>query len=493
MIDIQTKLSNEALGISKAFFETSKKRGIALCHWKSNLHLNDALAGKTDLDLMVHVDDCSKFKRVIADLDFKEMISPPEKRYPGIEDYLGFDYETGNLIHLHVHFKLIMGQKKVKNHHLPLEQYVLNNLHEINGVPVPRAEIELLFLCLRANLKTSVKDVWRVRLRKRSMIYPSAIIEEFNFLLVNANSNKFRRAIQKSGLLLDEALFVEFSDALRNDCLTFKLSLKMRTHVFKSLKKYRRYSAPVCFLRVALTMFKALRVVQCFFKQKRKKLSKKGKVFAFIGADGSGKSTLTAEIAFWLSWKLSVRLRYLGKQRTSSIMLMMHLSTFINKFKRTSFGKVINKSVKNIYNLATAIMWLLVAKKRLRIHRKVCKLAERSYTVIVDRYPLIQLHNMDYPMDGPRIRAECGLKWMSLLVKEESTYSLIELPNKIFVLRTPVEVLLERKGSPRPDLISQKAEAINAIKESEVFSVIDGNRKYSDVLIDIKRKIWKRL
>ena len=143
----------EGLGISRRLFLEVRNEGISLCHWKSNSHLAEAVAGKTDLDILVGKGDREKFERVLSKLDFKKMIPPSDQRYPGMEDYLGFDAETGGLIHLHVHYELIMGRQKVKNHHLPLESFVLDHVRDIEGIPVPQAEVELLLLIIRAHMK----------------------------------------------------------------------------------------------------------------------------------------------------------------------------------------------------------------------------------------------------------------------------------------------------------------------------------------------------
>ena len=41
-----------------------------------------------------------------------------------------------------------------------------------------------------------------------------------------------------------------------------------------------------------------------------------GKTFSFVGADGSGKSTLVGDIERWLSWRLSIVTYYHGIPKT---------------------------------------------------------------------------------------------------------------------------------------------------------------------------------
>jgi hypothetical protein len=43
-----------------------------------------------------------------------------------------------------------------------------------------------------------------------------------------------------------------------------------------------------------------------------------GLSIAFIGSDGSGKSTVVREVAAWLSWRLDVRTAYMGTSQPST-------------------------------------------------------------------------------------------------------------------------------------------------------------------------------
>ena len=129
---------------------------IQYVHWKSNSHLDAALNGETDLDLLVSQKDAQQFRKITFEHGFKQMISSPEKQFPGLEDYLGFDPESGRLIHLHIHYRLIIGKQYAKNYHLPLEECLLASHQVVGGVKTSSVEWELAFLIVRALLK--IKD-----------------------------------------------------------------------------------------------------------------------------------------------------------------------------------------------------------------------------------------------------------------------------------------------------------------------------------------------
>ncbi|MGH8916555.1 MAG: hypothetical protein ACRDZM_18820, partial [Acidimicrobiia bacterium] len=106
------------LELAKSLFTTLDAEGVDYVHWKSNEHLPAALEGDTDLDLLVDPDDRTDFLTVIEGLGFVAMLPPPARAVPGIDSYLGFDPATGALLHLDVHYRLVLGEQLIKNHHL---------------------------------------------------------------------------------------------------------------------------------------------------------------------------------------------------------------------------------------------------------------------------------------------------------------------------------------------------------------------------------------
>ena len=110
------------LALVGRLFQALDQQGIGYCHWKSNANLERSLRGLTDLDLLVARTDSSRFRKVLCQHDFKPALSPPLNIYPAMEDYIGYDRETGLLVHLHIHYQLILGEMGVKNYRLPLEE-----------------------------------------------------------------------------------------------------------------------------------------------------------------------------------------------------------------------------------------------------------------------------------------------------------------------------------------------------------------------------------
>jgi hypothetical protein len=164
------------LALVRSLFEALNAAEVRYCHWKSTTTLGRALAGRTDLDLLVDGAHVAKFREVVSGIGFKPFVSHSSRRYPGVEDHLGCDPGSGRLVHLHVYQQLILGEHYVKNHVLPLENALLDDTVIRDGVRIPPPHVELMILILRPRCAIS-PDGRRSRRSSRSRIgsYPPSL------------------------------------------------------------------------------------------------------------------------------------------------------------------------------------------------------------------------------------------------------------------------------------------------------------------------------
>jgi hypothetical protein len=137
-----------------------RRTGIVYCHWKSNSHLDAALAGLTDLDLLFDRRQIEDIHAVLADGGFKRFVTDPSRAYAGTEDFLGVHPESGNLVHLHVHYELQTGPRHLKNYRLPWTAPVLATrvVDPETGVFIADPTHELFLLVVRAAMKIRGRD-----------------------------------------------------------------------------------------------------------------------------------------------------------------------------------------------------------------------------------------------------------------------------------------------------------------------------------------------
>jgi thymidylate kinase len=387
-----------------------------------------------------------------------------------MRDRLGFDPESGGLLHLHVHEQLVLGAAGVKNHRIPIEALLLDDGRRVSGVRAPAPELELLLLAIRAPLKVSQMRILRRWRRDGTKTLQSALVREMAFLLPDVDEARFREALAKAGLGLDGDEVLGFVRRACDSALTTPELQRFRRSVLRALRPHRRDPAAIAAARAVRARMLDSRAGRALVGPRGRRLPGPGHLFALVGADGSGKSTLAAELRAWLGWKLDVRDAYFGIPKGS------RRYRLLQRLRRGRRGGWLD-----------AERWLFVARQRLIQHRRARRHTRRGGVVIADRYPLPELWAPPEPMDGPRLASQ------GLAGRERALYARIGPPDRTFVLRADLEVLRRREPRVEPGIHARKALAVNALEDSEVRSVVDANRPYEDVLLDLKRRIWALL
>lgn len=476
-----------ALKLSKDFFESLNHDCIRYCHWKSNIRLQKALSGRTDLDILIHRDDKERFEESLKKFGFKQILSPSEKQYPGLEDYLGFDYDTGSLIHLHVHYNLILGQRYIKNHHLPIEEMVLRNLTTRNNVFIPIPELELLILIIRAHMKIDIISLLKQAVKDLSRSpytpFPEHIEKELDELISKSDAKRLIDLLRQTGLPIPEDLFKGFISRFASRELNCIGVLRDCFRIFSALKMFRRRTSLSMYLGYAYRAIWDLPVISRFRPSRKKTLPGWGRIYAFVGADGSGKSTLVNDLDQWLSWKLSVRRYYFGIPKNKMIQIV---SEVIYVFKKLR--------LERISSMMESWLWIAIARHRQALSMHTHEAAAQGDIVISDRYPLKEFHHMDEPMDGPRLMNRSTWLDSLLAALEISYYNRILPPDRIFILKVDLDEVRLRKNDLDLDTHRAKVEAVNSLdKGNSVFAIIDANQPYQAVQMQVKRMIWEDL
>src|SRR5213083_246815 len=150
---IASSMEVQVLPVLRALFESLGRAGVRYCHWKSNWRLPEALRGETDLDLLVHRADTSRFLAVVGALGLKP---GGGEDHPSVCHCYGCDDESGRLFDLHVYYRVVTGGT-IKGYHLPVEDMLLGGARPTeDGVYVPMRAAELVLFVIRKSLDYAV-------------------------------------------------------------------------------------------------------------------------------------------------------------------------------------------------------------------------------------------------------------------------------------------------------------------------------------------------
>ena len=508
----------EPLLICQHLFREFAEAGVRYCHWKSNEHLLPGLTGDTDLDVLV--DRCSSHhvQRVLADLDFKSFQATPFTRYPGIEDYLGFDADTGKLVHLHLHHQLVLGQQSLKGYRLPLEQELLDQSTKDpqTDVSICEPHWELLLLLLRLAFKLRARDRLRKLIGRPCADRGSH--REFQWLQARTTPGAtIALAVKYFG---DQT-----ADPIREllgDGISFRGLYRLRSAtrpLFARCATYHPIAASIRILVRRLTR-------RCYVwnnrwqstpQPLRRTSPRGGTLIAIVGADGAGKSTIVSELQRWASWKLDATRVYFGSGDGPISLPRKWLSRFV---KAVSMARQLatrshtRKTQKTVAAPAhpelpesadrrwirlwlTTLRVLLIARERRRNLVVARQARNRGIVVIADRYPQTQFLDM---MDSPHLSQwqyhsnEC---LRAIAAWETKVYESAATPAPDLVIKLCVDpqVAHQRKGDQTIPSLTRRCQIVRDLTypSATTSGAIDANLPLDHVLVEAKRAIWNLL
>ena len=358
---------------------SSWNANVNYCHWKSNEHLEEGLNGITDLDILVSINDKSKAELVLLSHDFLFCKSQFGSRYPNVDDWIGFDSDTGTLVHLHLHFNIVTGHRGLKEYNLPWTEDTLKDrvIDRATGVFIMDPSLELMTLYTRIGLKASPRKVFFARLNK--YILDKDYHVEILYLKKMYNPDSLRSYLDRYYKQYANQMF----SLIEKDSIDSKSFLQIKKLSEKAMKPYRRYC--YLFLSVLKPYYLLSLLIRNFLKTRGKCIvtrkvpfHERGLSIVFIGQDGSGKSTITKDVQKWLSWKLDVVKYYMGsgdgfKSWEQSLLLSIPHNKLLSP-------------IRAYLNLSKT---LSIASKRLKNIKKAKKYIRKGVFIIYDRFPQI--------------------------------------------------------------------------------------------------------
>jgi thymidylate kinase len=473
---------------------------VRYCYWRSSRRVLAALTGESDLDLLVGKQSFHKAQRALIECGFKLFPSVASRDQPSVVSYLGHDEDSGAIVHVHLHARLVVGGALLKTHRLPWEDGLLDRAVTARGIPLRLLDpsTEAVLLVVRSCLELRRTDP--VVLRRWS-----------------GATSKFER--DRAALLGDldrdavcerarELLGAELGSAVCSglyDPHPLGEQHALRRALRRELAKFRSYNA---WEGQARTTWRALHLV--FGTLNRKFLwwprpwarlaPGGGVVVALLGVDGSGKSTLVRGLRAWLGSEVDVLPLYLGTGdgRPSLLLLPFKLLMPVasklvrSKPRGSSHGDVSSAAPGVAYSMLLAA-WAIVlaAEKRMKL-TAANRAASRGMVVITDRFPQDQIAGFN---DGPLLtRLERVPRWLRRF--EASAYALARdlSPDLVIRLVASPELIASREPTMDATVIRRRVAELQLLgfPNSQVLD-IDASQPVEQVLRLARRQVWSLL
>ncbi len=457
---------------------------IAYCHWKSNWRLDEWLTGKGDLDLLVAREDAPRFESLIYGLGFKRTTVSGGKELPGVVNYYGYRRGCDRLVHIHAHYSLVAGHDASKNYRFPIESKILARVeYDERGIYRISREEELLLFVIRMVLKLSFADGIKRLIKRTSKQHHEAIRKEIEVLQSGIDTDRFDAVLDDLFPGMGQTLFKECLDVLMNKRSAVQcFAAKQRLESY--LKPMARHSRLYDHWRRITVISEAAMQAAGLKARTRKRFSNGGAFVAFVGGDGSGKSSCVDAVSSWLGAKFDVRQIHMGRPPRSPL---TYAAAGAAKGWRTLFRG------DGAGNILEQFRSLCIARDRYRLYRRMRKFASNGGLVISDRFPLpvIKL------MDAPRIKAQPEGAFSTIAARmarrEAEYYRAMLPPDLLIVLRiSPVLAVRRKPTEPASHVHSRSSELWNIAWGDDV-TVVDANRKFASVLETTRSLIWNRL
>ena len=489
------------LVVVQRLLERLHAAGIVYCHWKGNEHLGPAVEGLTDLDVLVERRQYLDLQRVLAETGFKRFAAAPFRGYPAVEDYLGFDRATGALSHLHLHYELTLGQPYLQGYHLPWEERLLATrvFEAQHGIYIADPTMELLLLLVRDALRSRLRDVLR---RRPSEKYR----RELAWLLQRVDSTE---ACETARELLGAEVETPLRRLLADPYAPEHLRRFARA-ALPTLRRYRTYgpvSATVRGLsrelqRVPGAMNRRALHRPVLFKRVS---PRGGTAVAFVGSDGSGKSSLVKETVDWLQVKLDVVSIYFGSgngpgslHRWPLQLTRRATDAMLGNAARAAGGTEPRSRARSALRAVALIPWALSLslEKRSKLRRMV-EARNRGMIVICDRYAQAEFPGFN---DGPLLHDLGSSRWRlcrAMAAWEARPYAEARLspPDLVIKLVVSPDVALSRRPEMSIVEVRRRIDAINSLTFPNGVRVVEikSDTALDHVVLTAKRLVWEEL
>ena len=476
-----------------------EKSGVRYCHWKSNIRLEETLAGTRDIDLLVDRRQFELFHTILLENGFKLAESRTGVGHTGLFHALALDESTAELVDLHAHWQIVSGDSLVKNYRLPVEELLLARTTYRYGVKVPSAEAELLLFVLRVALKhVSLVEIVKVNLDYRK------VSSEFSWLRVTADVTEVEALLELYFPSIEPLLFHKLSHAIAEDgALLRRIVLGWR--VAWRLRHLRRLGP------LHAVASRSWRVFSFAIGRLQRRsdlvLLSGGAIIALVGPKATGKSTVSRELADRLGRHLFVSSIHAGKPPATVLSFLPRL--FVPLARRLLPHERLGEYEKperrhgKTYSLLYVMRMTMLAYERRKLLFRALRAATSGAIVVSDRYPSQTCGAIDSScFDEEALKKSRSRLKRWLMAKENTLYHALPKPSLVLRLVAPIATAIERDAQrmkpegPNPQAVRRRWD-LEGRAEFEFAAirsvVIDANKPLDETIRAAVRVAWDSL
>ena len=423
--------------------------GFLYCLWKSIDRFNDSCGGDTDFDILVDPSDKKELLKYLDNNGWVQLNAESWRSFPEVFDFVKYDSGFKSLIHFHIHFQIIAGDKLLKSLQLPFEKLYLDTRISESGIFYSKPELEFIVFILRVAKKfTDLHYLSVVKRREWKALFRN-YRSEWEFIKERCNIDELRNTLAR-----DEFKFLskEIVEIVFNDLEHF--TRKRRSVIRDNIKKFDRFD----FITGCIEKIRRMHAFKV--EGSGKLMTSGGKAIAVCGPDGSGKTTLCNLLQSRLTKHIKVSRQYLGGSPTSKgtprtlsrIFILPFVSVFKHLIRLFDADKA-ERLKQYYYDFEES----LIIDEKLKRYKKGLKAKSEGQLVLFERFPIFPGFG-----DGPPPSADQKLI---------SKYQPFELPDMLFVLNLNPQVAIERKPDHSAEIIRSKVSAFNSYIDQNVDNI----------------------
>jgi hypothetical protein len=459
---------------------------VAYCQWKGHWSAHRWASGHGDVDLLVDHDSMTAFRDIAGQLGFRPALPSGERQIPGVESFFGHDPLVARLLHLHVHYRLVLGDYWRTAYRIPIERPLLEAAIPGSIFRIPSPAYQYLLFVLRMVLRQRGRPMLWARSR-----WLSGIEIQLASLEASTDRDQLRAILNRHLPAIDLPFFERCARSLRGECgpaeraaLTWRLHRRLWAHARRP---------PLGALMAAAVEKILPRRVSRRVLGENMRLTGGGTVVALVGGDGAGKSTCARELTGWLAPSFATMRAHLGLPPRSLLTLIVGGALRGEQ----ALGRMLRRdsaAVGHAVSYIELLRYLCTARDRYRLYQKVRRFGARGGIAICERYPIPQNRLLVGPCIPTLLSDNPSLLARLLGTAELSYYNRMLPPDALFVLRLDPDLAVLRKRDEPAEYVRARGRVIwNTDWSGTTAQVVDASRPLPEVLTDLKTRVWSAL